>query len=79
MLHKAAKKAFDELGVKKLPTVKSLSAEYAQLVRIAPRARRCERLWCISKTSPSFLEKTGTKGSQKEDNRSVYLSINSPA
>ena len=31
-LHKAAKKAFDELGVQKLPTVKSLSAEYARLL-----------------------------------------------
>ena len=31
-LHKAAKKAFDELGVKKLPTVNSLNAEYAQLL-----------------------------------------------
>ena len=29
LLHKAAKKAFDELGVKKLPTVKSLQTEYA--------------------------------------------------
>ena len=32
LLHKAAKKAFDELGVKKLPTVKSLQAEYAALL-----------------------------------------------
>ncbi len=32
LLHKAAKKAFDELGVKKLPTVKSLQAEYASLL-----------------------------------------------
>ena len=31
-MHKAAKKAFDELGVKKLPTVKSLQAEYAMLL-----------------------------------------------
>ena len=31
-MHKAAKKAFDELGVKKLPTVKSLQAEYAALL-----------------------------------------------
>lgn len=31
-LHKAAKKAFDELGVKKLPSVNSLNAEYAQLL-----------------------------------------------
>lgn len=32
IIHKAAKKAFDDLGVKKLPTVKSLSAEYAGLL-----------------------------------------------
>ena len=32
MLHKAAKKAFDELGLKKLPTVKGLQAEYAELL-----------------------------------------------
>lgn len=32
IIHKAAKKAFDELGLKKLPTVKSLSAEYADLL-----------------------------------------------
>ena len=32
LLHQAAKNAFDDLGVKKLPTVKSLQAEYAQLL-----------------------------------------------
>ncbi len=32
LLHKAAKKAFDELDVTKLPTVKSLQAEYADLL-----------------------------------------------
>ena len=31
-LHKAAKKAFDELGLKKLPTIRSLRAEYAALL-----------------------------------------------
>lgn len=31
-LHKAAKKAFDELGLKKLPTIKTLRAEYAALL-----------------------------------------------
>ena len=31
-MHKAAKQAFDALGLKKLPTIKSLSAEYDQLV-----------------------------------------------
>ena len=32
LLHKAAKKAFDELGVKKLPTIKGLDQEYATLL-----------------------------------------------
>ena len=32
LLHKAAKTAFDEMGIKKLPTVKSLQAEYAALL-----------------------------------------------
>ena len=31
-MHKAAKNAFDELGVKKLPTIKSLQEEYAKLL-----------------------------------------------
>ena len=33
LLHKAAKKAFDDAGLKKLPTVKSLSAEYQMLLQ----------------------------------------------
>ena len=32
ILHKAAKAAFDELGAKKLPTVKALQTEYAELL-----------------------------------------------
>lgn len=32
LLHKAAKAAFDELGVKKLPTVKALQVEYSELL-----------------------------------------------
>ena len=32
LLHQAAKKAFDEMGVKKLPKVKELQAEYARLL-----------------------------------------------
>ena len=31
-LHKETKNAFDQLGVKKLPKVKDLSAEYAQVL-----------------------------------------------
>lgn len=32
LLHRAAKKAFDELGLSKIPTKKSLDLEYAQLL-----------------------------------------------
>ena len=32
IIHKAAKKAFDDLGVTKLPTVKDLNAEYSKLL-----------------------------------------------
>lgn len=32
LIHKAAKAAFDELGLKKLPTIKALQAEYAELL-----------------------------------------------
>ena len=33
LLHKAAKKAFDEWNLRKLPTVKNLNAEYMDLVK----------------------------------------------
>ena len=32
LLHQAAKKAFDDMGIKKLPKVKELQAEYAKLL-----------------------------------------------
>jgi len=32
IIHKAAKKAFDEMGVRKLPTIKSLQVEFAELL-----------------------------------------------
>lgn len=38
IVHKAAKKAFDELGVKKLPTVKSLQVEFAE--QLAAKKKR---------------------------------------
>lgn len=38
LLHKAAKKAFDELGVQKLPRVKELQIEYAALLEAKKRA-----------------------------------------
>jgi hypothetical protein len=40
ILHQAAKKAFDELGLKKLPTVASLRAEYAPMLEEKKKAHR---------------------------------------
>lgn len=37
-LHKAAKQAFDELGVRKIPKVKELSAEYAEILSAKKQA-----------------------------------------
>ena len=41
LLHKAAKNAFDELHLKKLPKVKDLSAEYAEI--LAEKKKLCRR------------------------------------
>ena len=38
MLHKAAKKAFDDLGLQKLPTRKSLQIEYAAILQEKKKA-----------------------------------------
>lgn len=38
ILHQAAKKAFDALGLKKLPSIKSLNAEYAELMEAKKKA-----------------------------------------
>ena len=40
LLHQAAKKAFDDLGLKKLPTVASLRAEYAPVLEEKKKAYR---------------------------------------
>ena len=38
LLHQAAKNAFDDMGVKKLPTVKSLQTEYAKVLEEKKKA-----------------------------------------
>ena len=40
MLHQAAKRAFDELGLTKIPTIKSLRTEYALLLEEKKKARQ---------------------------------------
>ena len=73
LLHKAAKKAFDELGVKKLPTVKSLQEEYAKLLaekkRRMPntgvRAMRCASCCSTSRTWIVCWVKTSARRRRK--------------
>ena len=53
LLHQAAKNAFDDMGVKKLPKVKELQAEYTRLLEekkrpmpsIGAPARKCGSCW----------------------------------
>ena len=79
LLHKAAKNAFDELGVKKLPTVKSLQEEYAKLLaekrRRMPntgvRAMRCAS--CCS-TSRTWTGCWARMSAARKENRSMTAS-----
>ena len=76
LLHKAAKKAFDELGLKKIPTVKSLQAEYAKLLEEKKKAygeyRRSRdemRELLAVKANVDRLLDTGEQEAEKEKER----------
>ena len=43
LLHKAAKTAFDELGMKNLPTIRTLQSEYAELITQKKKSYRLYR------------------------------------
>lgn len=55
-LHKAAKQFFDEQGLKKLPTVKSLQAEYAQSAPITKRPEKMRSLQTAKANVDRILE-----------------------
>jgi len=72
-LHKAAKQAFDELGVRKIPKVKELSAEYAELLTgkkaayVEYRKIRDEaQEFLIAKRNIESLYETEAKEEQKD-------------
>ena len=79
LLHKAAKKAFDELGVRKLPSVKSLQEEYASCYRrkrrrmpnTGVRATRCASCCSTSRTWIVCWAKTSAR---RRRNRSMIAS-----
>ena len=76
-LHKAAKKAFDALGVKKLPKVSDLNAEYAKLQRekdaLCPDYKKARtemrELLTARENVRRYLETDGQPTSRIEQNR----------
>lgn len=60
LLHKAAKNAFDELHLKKLPKVKNLSAEYAEILaekkKLYGEYRQVKYKWIINLSGKEFDE-----------------------
>ena len=57
LIHKAAKKAFDDLALKKLPTVKSLQAEYFDYAELSKARDEAKRLQ-IHKANAEMLLRT---------------------
>jgi hypothetical protein len=76
LLHQAAKKAFDELGIKKLPTVASLRTEYAAALNEKKKAygeyravrKRMQELLTAKSNVDRLLNTTG-KHSAREIER----------
>ena len=73
-LHKAAKEAFEQLGLKKLPRVKELNAEYAQLLeqkRAAYRKARTEMQEHLvaQKVAAVLLEKEKEQAAMEEQHK----------
>ena len=70
LLHKAAKQAFDELGVKKLPTVKSLNAEYTELLSAKKKAFT-EYTNALAEMREVLIVKANVETTIKSDNMDV--------
>ena len=73
-LHKAAKKAFDKLGTKKLPRVKELSEEYGRILVQKKQAYASYRkmktemqTWQIAKKNVSLILDEGTGATREQE------------
>ena len=69
LLHQAAKNAFDEMGVKKLPKVKELQTEYAKLLEEKKKTYaeyRRSRESGIAAEMRSFLTAKANVGSERK-------------
>ena len=73
ILHKAAKKTFDDMGLKKLPTVKSLSAEYTELVaekkRVYAEYRKVREEMKVLHVAKSNIDKVMGKEEPEHEKR----------
>lgn len=75
LLHKAAKKAFDDLGVKKLPTIRTLQAEYETLLaekrssykKYASAKKGMRELLIVKANVDSLLGKTHKQATLERD------------
>lgn len=83
LIHKAAKRAFDEAGLKKLPTVKSLNTEYAQLLSQKKeayadyaKAKKEMRELLIHKANVEYI--LGLDAQEKERERQQERSASAP-
>ena len=78
-MHQAAKQAFNALGLKKLPTVKSLSAEYEQLVaekkKLYPEYRKAreemQEMLTVRANMEQMLKQDEVMSDQEKDRVSV--------
>lgn len=73
MIHKAAKSAFDTLGVKKLPKVKELGAEYAEVLAAKKQAyaeyrqvKKETQELLIAQRNIAYLYDTECKGEEQK-------------
>lgn len=82
LLHKTTKKAFDELGLKKIPTVKSLQAEYAQPHDAIVRSKgawgtslnkHLEAIWIAKSIACQYVSKSYNRNSQKISNYKIKI------
>lgn len=74
-LHKAAKTAFDKVGLKKLPKVKELSAEYSQVLAEKKKcyaayrdAKKEMQDWTITRQNVSMILDTDKRNSERQRN-----------
>ena len=71
MIHKEAKKPFGELGVKRIPKVKQLNAEYARLME--EKIQTSTKYWKARDEVREYIIIKENIASMKQDERKIKL------